>query len=89
MTRFHLKNVIPDALLFLEETHNHEYVQKDPAGIQKDSTVKKKLGRGRGRGRPLKEKEDAEFITRYPAFTPVCCGDLLCTVQLRNHDTQV
>ena len=63
-TRFHPENVIPDALLFLEETHNNEAVPKHPAGVLKDSTVKKNIVRGRGRGRPLQEKEDEEFIAR-------------------------
>ena len=75
LTRFHPENVIPEALLFLEDSHDHEPVQKHPAGVQKDSTVKKKLGKGRGRGRPLKEKEDEEFIARYSTLTPVCCCD--------------
>ena len=64
LTRFHPENVIPEALLFLEETHN-EPVLHHPAGVLRDSSVKKNLGRGRGRGTPLKEKEDEEFIARY------------------------
>ena len=42
-TRFHPENVIPDALLFLEETHNNEAVPKHPAGVLKDSPVKRTL----------------------------------------------
>ena len=64
LTRFHPENVIPDALLILEDNHNNEPVPKQPAGVQQDSIVKKNLVRGRGRGKPLKEKEDEDFIAR-------------------------